>query len=391
MRIELSEAECLAILGVSATASAQDIQEAHDYHHHINHPDNFQSDSNKAHAAENLKRVTQAYERLKEIRGQQDGGTDRKKTGEKPPIPDKTRSPGLFRWWRWRSGHEPGPPPRCSPDTKDAWPQLPSVHPWWLQPCEADLYAPQEDALEPRTLTPEDSDNLPTATTLFVAVAKDKGLTNQLYWAAEAEQNAKVCYLRFLKPILGDVCVNVEAVIAKQMNLTYIEFKVGTLLWWRPSEALRRLRLRSVAVLVWLGFCALAQMTLPNGTGAGAISLAVAGLFILAWAAHWDFRVDYGKVDWKCFYPFALWWSRFEIPLMIQMVCFFAWRQWGVINGNDPGARVVYLPILIWLIGHCLWKSAWPVDYPEQNLGDRPQPKDVDAYLAAINSVFSGK
>lgn len=398
MKINLSEAECLNILGVSAGATADEIKQRYHFLRKI-HPDKFTSAQEKAHADDLFKRYREAYERLIEIRQQKpaDAPATEDNQTDTPP-PEKSLPGGSARWrWNdpWRFWKKSGPPPRCSPDTIKQWPLLRSVHQWWLRPCAIDAEAKEKEQppKPPKDckLYIEDSDKLPVAATLFVKKAQQKGLAGQLYWAAETEQTAKVCYLRFLKPILGDVCVNVEAVLAKQMNLTYVELTLGTVLWWRPDKALRRLRLRSLAVLVWLGFSALAQMTLPNGTGAGAISLAVAGLFVLAWVAHWDFRVDYGKVDWKCLYPFALWRSRFEIPLVIQVVCFFAWRQWGVISGNDPGARAVYLPVLIWLIGHCLWKTAWPVDYPEQSLGERPPPKDVDAYLAAVNSLFSGK
>lgn len=220
-------------------------------------------------------------------------------------------------------------------------------------------------------------------------LAQSHSLGDDLYWAAEATQTAKVCYLRFLKPILGDVCVRTEVVISKEVHLTYLEARADTILWWRFPTTLRRLRRRSLAVAVWLGFSVLAQLALPNSTGWGALGLLAAGLGILVWVADWDFRVDYEDTDWKRLYPFDLWRSRFQIPAVILIVGFFGWRYLGLADGSDPGAKALYLPIFIWLIGYSAWKTARPVDYPEESLGERPEPRYVDSYLAAINDLFA--
>lgn len=388
MKTELSEAECLNILGLCASDTMETIRERYHYLRATHHPDR-KKPKEKPHGEEMFKQATQAYERLIEIRGDRSAF----EFSEEKPLEREDRLLGgndRRRWNFWgRFRRQPGPPPRSSPGTQREWPHLRNVHKWWLRPLGYRENLP-EDRRPPYDfrLPKEDSKKLTQFATEFAKRAKQKGLGDQLYWVAEAEQNEKVCYLRFLKPIIGDVCAYVNVVLAKQTNLTYVEFKVDTVLWWRLTEVLQRLQWRLLTVLAWLVFSAIAQSVLPNGTGAGAISMAFLGLFVLGWIAHWDFYVDYGKVDWKSFYPFKLWRARFEIPTLILLVGFFGWRQWGISNGYDPGARAVYLPVLVWLIAYWLWKSVWFVNYPEANLGQQPKPKDVEAYLAAVKTVI---
>lgn len=386
MRTELTEAECLSILGVPGSATMDVITEAYRYRRAANHPDKFQSERHKAQAEEEFKRITTAYERLLVIRrerGSRDSGT--RGDSEAGARPANWIGIPIWKhwWWRSKSMGTAGPPPRSSPGTRWQWPHLKSLHRRWFFPCTSNRCLPE--VRFPR----EDWDSLTKAATDYVNRAKLKHLEEELYWVAEAEQNEKVCYLRFLNHVIGDLYSRVEVVLAKQKNLTYVELKLSTTLWWRPSVMLQRFGKRSFALLAWLAFGVLVEVLLTSGTGGAAVGAAIAGLLVIAGIAHWDFYVDYGRVDWKRLYPFGLWRRRFEIPAMIQVAGFFLWRYLANLLGHDPGPRTVYLPVLLWICGYWLWKSARLVDYPEEDLGVSAKPKDVEAYLEAIKSMFS--
>lgn len=391
MKTELSEEECFGILGVSETDSPESIKEQFDYLHKANHPDRFEGESEKKTAAEHCKRIREAHERLLAIRKERERIEPQSAPVEQavPILEDRPSWQRMF--WGWFTRETVGPPPRSSKDTLNDWPHLRQVHQLWLHKPVKDEEEEENEEEDDGELTEnkeihwpkEDTSKLTLTATRFVEKAKRNGLDGQFYWAAEAEQNANVCYLRFLKPIIGDVCARVEVVLAKQTHLTYGELKVSTVLWWRPAEVKKRLALRSLTVIAWLLFSAIATAVLPSGTGTGAVGMMLAGLLILAFVAHWDIHVDYGKVDWKMVYPVLLWRERFAFPALVHVVGFFAWRIWS----QAPSA--VFVPALVWLVGYWLWKSVTLVDYPEENLGERPQRKDVEVYLNAVGTILT--
>lgn len=389
MKTELSEEECLGILGVSEADSLEFIKEQRDFLQKANHPDRVQGAGEKKTAIETYKRISRAYRRLVAIRKERDRVEPKSAPVEQAVPILEDRPPWQRMFLGWFTRETAGPPPRSSKDTLNEWPHLKQVHRLWLHAPLKDEEENKEE--EDGELTEnkeihwpkEDTSKLTLTATRFVEKAKRNGLDGQFYWAAEAEQNANVCYLRFLKPIIGDVCARVEVVLAKQTHLTYGELKVSTVLWWRPAEVKKRLALRSLTVIAWLLFSAIAMVVLPSGTGTGAVAMVLAGLLILAFVAHWDIHVDYGKVDWKMLYPIQLWRERFAFPALIQVVGFFAWRFWS------PAPTAVFVPALVWLIGYWLWKSVTLVDYPEENLGKRPQRKDVEVYLNAVGTILT--
>lgn len=391
MKTELSEEECLGILGVSEADSLEFIKEQRDFLQKANHPERFQGAGEKKTAIETYKRISRAYRRLVAIRKERERVEPKSVPVDQAVPTPEDRPPWQRMFSGWFTRETVGPPPRSSKDTLNDWPHLKQVHRLWLHEQATDEEEEEDDADEDEEneaateihWPKEDTSKLTLTATKFVEKAKLKGLDGHFYWAAEAEQNANVCYLRFLKPIIGDVCARVEVVLAKQTHLTYGELKVSTVLWWRPAEVKKRLALRSLTVIAWLLFSALATAVLPSGTGTGAVAMMLAGLLILAFVAHWDIHVDYGKVDWKMVYPIHLWRERFAFPALIQVVGFFAWRIWS----SAPSA--VFVPALVWLVGYWLWKSVTLVDYPEEDLGERPQRKDVEVYLNAVGTILT--